>query len=122
MYGSYNISHDHGFKAGRKLVEHKRWIPLGQGTNNRAEYGIMILAVNRTLELLEIAGMDPKKFCVSLITDSNIVATRMNGDPVVNGDIYLREMGRRAEQLLRRFKSYKATWMERSNMVNLFGH
>lgn len=122
MYGSLLITHDHGFTGGPRPILRLDKVALGEGTSNQAEYRTMILAIRRTLELLDVAGMEPKKFCITITTDSEIVAARVNGEPVVNGNRILRELGAVAQELLEKFKIYSAKWMDRSNMVELFGH
>lgn len=122
MYGSYSITHDHGFLGGPRPIETKCKWRLGMGTNNRAEYGIMIKAIERTVELLAVAGLSPKLFGVLLISDSSILVHRMNGSQLTKGNSDINQLAKRAQTLLEQFKTYEAQWVDRDRMVELFGH
>ena len=98
---------------------------LGWGTNNEAEFEILIVALEVTLHLLEDYGFDPKHYRVNLFTDSTIVRNRINGSNRTCRSDPQRRMFERAtccNGFLARFGTSEIHWHRRENNVARFGH
>lgn len=123
MYGSYEILHAHSFTTSPRLIEIRLKARLGiGGTCNQAEFLIMIKAIRRTLELLDMAGLEPNLFSMSIKTDSMIVVWAIDHGSPKTGNQLLAALGKEAQQLLTRFRSSDVSWVGREQMVARFGH
>jgi ribonuclease HI len=118
-YGSYEVT-----LAGKQIGAVNRQ-ELGWGTNNEAEFEILILALNWTVKQLLAEELCPSDFRVVVVTDSTIVRNRINGQNKTNkGEAQRRMFSRNAGCLkwLRMFSSFTAEWRSRFENVARFGH
>lgn len=109
----------------RVSVFKESWVELGTGTNNEAEFDILILALSRTLEYLELEAFPPSLYTVHLFTDSTIVRNRLTGANRKNKKEYEKRMFTLTQEvleLLASFKTWEITWNSRVNNVARFGH
>src|ERR1022692_2932055 len=72
-YGSYEVIID----GKRKHLEPR--LSLGYGTNNEAEFEILIIALKRIANYLERKGVAKNLVEIVMVTDSTIVANRISG-------------------------------------------
>jgi ribonuclease HI len=72
-YGSYEVIVD----GKPKHIESR--LSLGHGTNNEAEFEILIVALERIVNYVERRKADKKEVEISMLTDSTIVANRISG-------------------------------------------
>src|ERR1051325_1066191 len=72
-YGSYEVVID-----GNPKHKEPR-LALGYGTNNEAEFEILIVALERLANYIERRKANNKEVEISLFTDSTIVANRISG-------------------------------------------
>src|ERR1017187_2979042 len=72
-YGSYEVLLD-GVSV-KTISEH----PLGWGTNNEAEFEILIMALEWGFGSLKDWGFDPQDYRLELFSDSTILVNRLNG-------------------------------------------
>jgi ribonuclease HI len=141
-YGSYEVLID----GQRKHFEPR--LSLGHGTNNEAEFEILIVALERIADYLKRRGTDKKTVEIEMSTDSTIVANRISGKnrkgvfglklaqdstsflgPVEEKLSAKRQAERRMAALaqkclnvLAEFKSYQIQWIPRDKNVERFGH
>jgi ribonuclease HI len=140
-YGSYEVIID-----GKPKHKESRQ-PLGHGTNNEAEFEILIVALERVSNYIERRGVDKKEVEISMTTDSTIVANRISGKnkrglnalaKATNSEMFSsqvqkispkKEAERRMAALsqmcldiLVSFKSFQIQWRQRNLNVSKFGH
>lgn len=121
-YGSYSI-----FLHGSEAFSVSR-LPFGHGTNNEAEFESCHEGIQKALELLSLAGLEPSAFVCKLVTDSTIVRNRLNGqrkNKQGSPNAVERRMATLANKCLQplaRFRSFRIEWQPRENNVALFGH
>lgn len=118
-YGSYEI-----LLCGRSVKVESR-VELGYGTNNEAEFNILIRALDWTLDELDRAGFSPKAFSLWLHTDSTIVRNRLLGRNQTIRTESQRRMQWLADDclaLIRQFGHVRVDWNGRELNVARFGH
>lgn len=120
-YGSFEVLLD-----GTRVHKATR-LPLGWGTNNEAEFEILIEAVRWVHHNLNEGGFETHKFDLEAFTDSMIVKNRLMGRNIVfrrNSEASGR-MKRLADRCLDtalKFRSFTAKWNRRDANVSRFGH
>lgn len=118
-YGSYEILLD-----GEQLrTEHE--LELGYGTNNEAEFEILLSALRWTMHSLSDFGFRPADYVLELHSDSTIVVNRLKMRNQRNKTEPEQRMSRLAMACLAymvRFARYTADWNGREVNVARFGH
>lgn len=109
-YGSYLITGDNNFSQTRSRIR-----LMDYGTNNQAEYLIMIKALSQ-LRMDEILDSS-----LTVFTDSKLLQQQINGNYKVKV-AHIKELHRDLELLLNRFSRWTVNWVPREQMVKLFGH
>lgn len=100
-------------------------IELGIGTNNEAEFDILLHALKWTHESLVKAGMSDGAFDLKLFTDSTIVRNRIAKQNCSGKSEPAARMARLTEQCLALITAYKSAeikWQARAENVARFGH
>jgi len=141
-YGSYEVIID----GKQKHLEPR--LALGYGTNNEAEFEILIVALKRIANYLERKGVAKNLVDIVMVTDSTIVANRISGKnkrgvaAVKAAVAYADFLGKVQEnvsakkqaerrmaalqlqctEILDGFKSFEITWKPRDLNVSKFGH
>lgn len=98
---------------------------LGWGTNNEAEFEILMAALDWTAANLFRGGFELGSYRVCLFTDSTIVEGRLRQEKCGGKGEAARRMGNLTAQCLARlepFKSWAVTWRRRDHNVARFGH
>lgn len=115
-YGSFEVQLDGVvvFKAQR--------IALGWGTNNEAEYDILLEALKQTVNNLYVAGLEPLNYEVQMFTDAMIVARRIESRNIGKGDARMRQLAVQCLTRLKQFKRWRITWRGRQANVDRFDH
>jgi ribonuclease HI len=121
-YGSYDVLVD-GHRIQR--VEKKA---LGWGTNNEAEFQILIEALT-WLEQHPIASLFPKEYSVTAYTDSKIVSNRLSGKNFIltkrkyaEASTRMYNLAFRCLEIAGQFGSFEVEWRGRAHNVQRFGH
>lgn len=109
-YGSYLIVHE----STHFRQERNRIRLLDHGTNNQAEYLILIKA-------LEQFRPDPSGDSLIVFTDSKLVRQQLMGNWKVRV-AHVKELHTEAERLLQKWYSWAVEWVPRKQMVKRFGH
>lgn len=141
-YGSYEVLMD------GKLKHIESRLALGHGTNNEAEFEILIAALERIANYLERRGTTKSQVEISMLTDSTIVANRISGrnkkgmnalkasadcqaflgaveecvSAKKQAERKMAHLAARCFALLEGFKSFTIEWHPRSANVVKFGH
>ena len=141
-YGSYEVIID----GKRKHLEPR--LSLGYGTNNEAEFEILIIALKRIANYLERKGVAKNLVEIVMVTDSTIVANRISGRNKkgvaavkaaaacadflgeVEEKVSAKKQAERKMaalqleclEVLDGFKSFEISWASRNLNVSKFGH
>jgi len=119
-YGSYEVLLNRVSIAKVGLLE------LGFGTNNEAEFDILLEALNWTTNQLWKGGFPLSAYDVKLFTDSTIVRNRINGTKrgkdKSEPSLRMGALAAKCRQILAGYKSFTAIWNGRDANVNRFGH
>ncbi len=118
-YGSYEV-----ILNGRQLHRISE-LELGRGTNNEAEFEILIEALKWTVDAIRAFGNEPIDFDLELFSDSTVVINRLAGRFSKVKTEPQQRMAARANECLKRlilFRSFKAKWRGRESNVKRFGH
>ena len=118
-YGSYEVLLD-GTTV-KTLYE----MPLGWGTNNEAEFEILIVALEWSVLNLRDYGFDPGTYRLELFTDSTIVRNRLNGRNRTRKTEPQQRMFTRTQaclEFMAQFESVHVSWNPRERNVERFGH
>lgn len=118
-YGSFEVCFN-----GRKVILVSRK-ELGFGTNNEAEFDILIEALIWTVREIENSGAKIMDFDMEVFSDSMIVVNRLNSkNTKAKSEPQMRMKNLTVKCLgkMVKFKSFKATWNGRSANVFKFGH
>ena len=123
-YGSYRVV------LGDLEVLRESRFELGWGTNNEAEFESLERALRATLEKLEEAGLDPKRYGVLVVSDSTILVWRVRGknsasrkkDKAGEASRRMALHAERCRVLLARFGFHQEEWRGREANVAQFGH
>jgi|ERR1035441_476524 ribonuclease HI len=118
-YGSYEVLLD-GVSV-KTLSE----IPLGWGTNNEAEFEILIVALEWSVMSLQDFGYPCSAYRMELFTDSTIVRNRLNGRNRTRKSEPQQRMFERAKaatDFISRFGNMMIHWNSRECNVARFGH
>jgi ribonuclease HI len=118
-YGSFEVRLD------QKQVCLISRMELGFGTNNEAEFEILIEALKWTVRELFKGGYAPSHYCLEMFTDSTIVEGRLKKQNCGGKGEAAQRMGKLAGQCLAHltlFKRWSIHWRQRDNNVARFGH
>jgi len=118
-YGSFEVL------LNNAIVKRELQRELGIGTNNEAEWEILIEALRWTIDNLAGAGLDPGRYRAELFTDSTIVANRLRGKNRTRKTDAQQRMHALCEQCtfhLRRFAAFGVVWHRREHNMSRFGH
>lgn len=118
-YGSYEVL------VNDNPIHKVSVLELGPGTNNEAEFDILIVALDWTLQALEAFGNDPNVFNLNVYTDSMVVFNRLLGRNRKAASEPQRRMSALTHQCLIRavkFKSFTPHWNGREKNLTRFGH
>lgn len=118
-YGSYEIVLD------GTSIKTESELELGKGTNNEAEFEILIQALTWCLGSLKDYGYPPERYALELFTDSTIVSNRINGRNRSRQDGAQQRMFALSEwclSLMKQFGRHKIQWVSRERNVERFGH
>lgn len=100
-------------------------LELGYGTNNEAEFDILIEALTWSLAGMDACGLDPMKFHLHVFSDSTIVVNRLRGRNKrhkTEPEQRMHALALRALVILNKFHSHDVQWHSRLNNVKRFGH
>lgn len=118
-YGSFQVEMN-GF-----VVHRTHRIQLGYGTNNEAEFEMLLMALEWTRNQLQREGLDCSRYHLEMMTDSMIVRNRVSGRNRTNKTEPQQRMNRLANaclEYLKDFGGYEIIWNRREANVVLFGH
>jgi len=118
-YGSYEV-----LLNGSPLVKVSR-LELGWGTNNEAEFDILIQALNWTCENAVNGGFRLADYFIRLHTDSTILKNRLDGrNKSLKGEPAKRmaSLTLQCHNRLMNFKAWNCQWHGRDANVSRFGH
>lgn len=115
-YGSYLLVRSVDGKGDLKRVE------FGEGkTNNEAEYGALIAALEDLIGRIEAANRDPRDFSLRIMGDSILVVNQMAGRWKIRNS-RMQGLSDKARQLLRRFRAWEIIYQPREESVRHLGH
>ena len=120
-YGSFEVLLD-GVSVKKVLRQ-----SLGHGTNNEAEWEIIIEALHWTLNALTEGGFSAIDYNIKMFTDSEIVRNRLMKKNKIfkkypESSKRMFDLANRVLGLLIKFKSFNVTWESREFNVARFGH
>lgn len=118
-YGSYEVMLN---DTSVKIVNEA---PLGWGTNNEAEFEILIASLDWTVGTLRDWSYPLIRYRIELFTDSTIVRNRLQGRNKTRKSEPQQRMFTRTEAclgLIRQFNSFSVEWQPRERNVERFGH
>lgn len=118
-YGSFEVR----LHGKRVYLESRK--ALGWGTNNEAEFEMLLLALDWTRRNLQREGFNPNRYRVEMLTDSTIVRNRVAGHNRTRKSEPQQRMFALASACLDQLKafcSHRITWNPRGCNVALFGH
>jgi ribonuclease HI len=93
----------------------------GEMTNNEAEYRTLIAALEGLIGRIEASGRSPSEFTVEVRGDSALVIRQVKGEWQTKDD-RMRQLCRRARELLARFKARRLVLQGREESVRALGH
>jgi ribonuclease HI len=115
-YGSYMIERARDGKQDLKRLE------FGDGkTNNEAEYGALMAALQDLVGRIEAAGRDPHTFSIRIRGDSALVINQLNGQWKTRSP-RMAALCVEAKGLLRRFRAWEILHQPREESVRVLGH
>ena len=115
-YGSYLLVRSSDRKQDIKRLE------FGDGkTNNEAEYGALLAALQDLIDRITASGHDPDSFSVRIAGDSALVVNQLNGRWKTRDD-RMAALCEQARQLLRRFRTWELVHQPRAESVRTLGH
>lgn len=106
-------------RDGRKDTE-RYTFRRGQ-TNNQAEYGALIMALQSLITRIEAAGQDPGAFTVRVVGDSLLVLHQITGEFKCKAPTLL-PLRNAARQLVKRFDAVTLEHTPRETCLHLLGH
>ena len=115
-YGSYLLVRSSDRKQDIKRIE------FGDGkTNNEAEYGALLAALQDLIERITSTDRDPGSYSVRIAGDSALVVNQVNGRWKTRND-RMAALCAQARQLLRRFRAWHLIHQPRDESVRTLGH
>ena len=118
-YGSFEV------QLNGRLVFKANRIELGWGTNNEAEFDILIESLKRTANNLHTGGFNTSDYSITVFTDSTVVSNRIASHNGKGKSEAARRMGaltQMALSYLGQYKSHNIHWHDRINNERKFGH
>jgi probable phosphoglycerate mutase len=96
-------------------------LQFGLGTNNQAEYRVVIAALEDLLGRIQREGKEPSRYSVLVKTDSRLVVGQVSQGWRVK-EPSLRPLVQRVQELAARFAEVEFEWVPREEIVVVLGH
>jgi ribonuclease HI len=118
-YGSFEVTLNSQQLFRRNRVE------LGWGTNNEAEFEMLLMALDWSVNSLIVGGFNLRDFAVVMFTDSIIVSNRISGrNRTCKSEPQQRmfDLSERCLSKIRQFRQFTIHWEGRTENLKRFGH